>query len=334
MPDIITHYIFGLDTAHNIKQSPLNKILKEKKDLFLIGLQGPDPFYYHHFKQKDSKAYIASKMHSEKTGDFLVSALCYMKKFEVDSNEFNECMSYLSGFICHYILDSMAHPYIFYLGGRHLEELPDTHKYIGLHKKLEVAIDTILCEEKFNMKSSSFKVHKHILKDLTIPVSILGLFDDTLFLLYGINNGGQIFKEAYKDTRTYYKLTYDYFGAKKAFMNAASPLAPKGLAPYLSTFSYFNCVNPIYDYMNHNKKVWLHPVTGNVYTFSFYDILRNANKKSILLLLAAYDFAISKISADDFRVYLPNISYLTGLSTEDTRPMKYISSDYTKISMQ
>ena len=47
MPDIITHYIFGLDTAHNIKQSPVYKVLKEYKDLFLIGLQGPDPPYYH-----------------------------------------------------------------------------------------------------------------------------------------------------------------------------------------------------------------------------------------------------------------------------------------------
>ncbi|ADZ85369.1 zinc dependent phospholipase C family protein [Cellulosilyticum lentocellum] len=331
MPDIITHYIFGLDTAHNIKQSPLYKVLKENKDLFLVGLQGPDPIYYHRLKQKDSKAYIATKMHAEKTGDFLVSALCYMKKFEVDSKEFNECLSYLSGFICHYILDSMAHPYIFHLGGRYIEDMPETSKYKGVHKKLEVAIDTILCEEKFNMKSSKFKVHKHILKDLHIPDSITGLFDDTLFLLYGINNGGQTFKEAYKDTRTYYKLTYDRIGAKKALVNMASPVTPKGLSPFLATFSYYNCVNPLYDYMNRSKKVWLHPVTGNVYTFSFYDILRNANKKSTLLLLAAYDFATSKISADDFRLYLPNISYLTGLSTEDTRPMKYISPDYSRI---
>lgn len=329
MPDIITHYIFGLDTAHNIKNTALYPILKENRDLFLIGLQGPDPIYYHHLRKKDHKAYVASKMHTEKTGDFLVSALCQIKKYELNSPEFCQGLSYLSGFICHYILDSMAHPYIYYLGGRYVEDAPDTRKYMGLHKKVELAIDTILYQERFATKSSHFKIHKNILKNISIPKCILTMFDETLFLNYGINGGGTIFKESYDDIRTYYKMTYDRFGTKKAMASLVTPLLPKSTTPLVSTFSYYNCLNEDFDYMNKNKRVWLHPVTGNVYTFSFYDILRNANKKSTSLLQAAYDFATSQISAEDFRMLLPNISYLTGLPTDDTRPMKYISNYYT-----
>lgn len=331
MPDIITHYIFGLDTVQNLKNSPLYPCLKEYKDLFLIGLQGPDPIYYHHLRKKDNKAYISSKMHTEKTGDFLVSALCQIKKYEVSSEEFNEGLSYLSGFICHYILDSMAHPYVFYLGGRYLEDVPETHKYMGLHRKIELAIDTVLCKERFSMKSSDFKVHQHILKSIELPKSLISMFDETLFLNYGITNGGQIFKDAYEDTRTYYKLTYDRFGTKKILAKMALPVISKSLSSFADSFSYHNCLKPDFDYMNRSKRVWLHPVTGNVYTFSFYDILRNANKKSTTLLQAAYDFATSHITADEFRVLLPNISYLTGLPTEDTRPFKYISNEYSKL---
>jgi len=325
MPDVITHHIFGLDTAQNLKNTALYPHIKEHKDLFAIGLQGPDPIYYHHLRKKDHKAYIASKMHTEKTGDFLISALCQIKKYDSDSIEFSQGLSYLSGLICHYILDSMAHPYIFYLGGRYLEDVPETHKYIGLHKKIELAIDTILCEERFSLKSSNFKIHKKILKNIEIPECIINMFDETLFLNYGINGGGKIFKDAYEDIRTYYKITYDRFGTKKAMASFASPLLPKSMAPFMGTFSYYNCMSPGVDYMNRRKQVWLHPVTGNVYTFSFYDILRNANKKSTSLLQAAYDFALSQISAEEFRTLLPNISYLTGLSTDDTRPMKYFS---------
>lgn len=327
MPDIITHYIFGLDTAHNIKQSPLYKIIKEHKNMFLIGLQGPDPLYYHRLHMKDSKSSIGTKMHTEKTGDFLVSALCQIKKYDIASNEFNEGLSYLSGFMCHYILDSMAHPYVFYLGGKYIDGVPDTYKYKGLHKKIEMAIDTILCEETFALKASKFKVHKHILKNIPMPDSIINLYDETLFLLYGISNGGTIFKESYEDTRTYFKLTYDMLGTKKALAHITAPILPKRLVPFLSHFSYYNCVDPDIDYMNRHKKVWLHPVTGNVYTFSFYDIIRNAMKKSTLLLLTTYEFATGKLSAEDFRVFLPNISYLTGLPTDDVRPMKYIKKD-------
>lgn len=332
MPDIITHYIFGLDTAHNIKQSPLYDILKEHRDIFLIGLQGPDPIYYHNLALKNSKSSIASRMHSEKTSDFLISAICHAKKYDTHSIEFRQCMSYLSGFLCHYILDSMAHPYIFYLGGRYIASDPETHKYQGLHKKIELAIDSILCEEKFGIKASHFKIHKHILKNIQIPQSILHLYDETLFLLYGISGGGKIFKKAYNDTRTYFKVSYDTLGTKKAFGNALSNLLPRKISAYASTFSYFHCVRPGVDYLNTNKHVWLHPVTGNVYTFSFYDILRNATKKSTSMLLLAYDFAIGDVSSEDFRSHLPNVSYLTGLPTNDTRPMKYISPHYQDFS--
>ena len=202
---------------------------------------------------------------------------------------------------------------------------------MGLHRKVELAIDTILCEERFSIKSSNFKIHKTILKNIPIPTCITAMFDETLFLNYGINGGGIIFKEAYEDIRTYYKLTYDRFGTKKAFAYLISPLLSNSTAPFVGSFSYFNCINPTFDYMNKNKCVWLNPVTGNVYTFSFYDILRNANKKSVTLLQSALDFALSQISAEDFRALLPNISYLTGLSTDDTRPMKYISSEYSSL---
>ena len=331
MPDVITHYIFGLDTAHNLKNTLVYPYLKENRDLFLIGLQGPDPIYYHRLRNKDNKSFIASKMHTEKTGDFLVSALCQIKKYDIHSKEFGEGLSYLSGFICHYILDSMAHPYIFYLGGRYIEDAPDTHKYLGLHRKIELAIDTILCEERFNKKSCEFKVHKMILKDIVIPPSIISLYDETLFLNYGINAGGTLFKESYHDVRIYYKMTYDRFGTKKTLAHMISPLFPKSIASFTDAFSYFNCLNPTFDYMNKSKHVWLHPVTGNVYTFSFYDILRNAHKKSAMLLQSAYDFVTSEISSEDFRGLLPNISYLTGLPTEDNRPMKYIYSEATSL---
>ena len=330
MPDIITHYLFGLDTTQNLKQSPIYKIIKENKNLFLIGLQGPDLMYYSTLPPKQSKAPIGLKMHTEKTGDFVLSLLSHLKRYDTSSKEFQENLSYISGFMCHYILDSMAHPYIFYLGGRY-DETPDTIKYETLHKKIELAIDTLLLEQKFDLKAHRFKIHHHILKNITLPYSILSMYDEAMFLIYEINNGGNIFSKAFKDARNYFLLTYDTLGAKKMLAEAATPFLPKHLNVLKSSFSYHDCVNPDIDYMNVQKTVCRHPVTGNLYTFSFNDILRNAIKKSTLLLQAAYDFSISKLSTEDFAELMPNISYLTGLPTSDTRPMKYISPDYGRL---
>jgi hypothetical protein len=232
--------------------------------------------------------------------------------------------------MCHYILDAMAHPYIFYLGGKY-DDTPDTAQYKTLHKKIEIAIDSLLLEQKFGLKAHQFKIHHHILKKSDIPYSILSMYDEALFLVYDINNGGNIFQKSYNDARNYYMLTYDILGAKKLLVGATSPLLPKFLNTIKLSFSYHNCVNPSIDYMNDNKKVWRHPVTGNLYTFSFNDILRNAMKKSTFLLQAAYDFTTFKMPLEEFKELLPNTSYLTGLPSTDSRPMKYVSPDYIKL---
>ncbi len=67
MPDIMTHYFFGLDTTQNIKQLPLYKTIKDHRNVFFVGLCGPDPMYYHHLLSKGNYSYIASLVHAENT---------------------------------------------------------------------------------------------------------------------------------------------------------------------------------------------------------------------------------------------------------------------------
>lgn len=323
MPDTITHYLFGLDQAKNIIDSPLYKMIKDNRNLYFIGLQGPDPMYYHAPYKKHNHFKVASLMHQDHTGYFLSSALCFAKK-HIDTPElFNPCMAYISGLICHYALDITAHPYIFYLGGRYRLDDPSTTKYQGLHKRIEVAIDALLLEEKFDRKAHTFKIHKHILKNLSLPPIILELYEELLFSIYAIPNGGQIFKHSYEDFRNYFRITYDRTGLKRSLAVTAMPLLPPSIATLAPTFSYHDCVDEFTDYLNTKKAVWLHPVTGNVYTYSFHDLLRNAHKLATTLLLGAYSFINSEISLEELEMLLPNLSYLTGLRTSDTRPMQY-----------
>lgn len=327
MPDIITHYLFGLDTTNTIKSSPIYKLIKDHRSLFFIGLQGPDPMYYHAPYKKTNHSDIGKLMHTEKTGEFLISALSYTKKL-INTPDFEPCMSYVSGLLCHYVLDSMCHPYIFHIGGRYQKDDDSTRKYQGLHKKIELAIDALLLEEKFNMDAHSFKIDKHILKQQSIPPVILDMYEETLFGVYAVPNGGTIFKQSYADFRSYYKLTYDKLGIKKTFARSVSPMLPKAISSHVNTFSYHKCVDEFSNYLNSNKEVWLHPVTGNVYTFSFKDLLHNALKRSSALLIAAYAFTGSELTYDELQSYLPSISYLTGLPVEDDRPMTYFSDKF------
>ena len=323
MPDTITHYLFGLDQAKNLIDSPIYKIIKDNRNLYFIGLQGPDPLYYHAPYKKQNYFPIASLMHQSHTGYFLSSALCFAKKSLAKPDVFEPCMAYICGLICHYVLDITCHPYIFYLGGRYNPEDPTTFKYQGLHKQIELAIDALLLQEKFNRNANSFKVHKHILKDTTIHPAILDLYEELMFSIYAIPNGSQIFSASYHDFRNYFALTYDRLGIKKGLASVATSILPKHIAPLATNFSYHDCVDEFTDYLNVKKAIWLHPVTGNVYTYSFHDLLRNAHKLASKLLLGAYSFIQSEITLEQLEELLPNLSYLTGLKTSDGRPMQY-----------
>ncbi|MHC1749745.1 MAG: zinc dependent phospholipase C family protein [Cellulosilyticaceae bacterium] len=331
MPDVITHYLFGLDTSKKLKSSPLYKIIKDNKNVFFIGLQGPDPMYYHRLYKKNSYSYVATLLHNEKPADFLIECVNYAKTYKDNPDIFNPCMSYISGLICHYVLDFTTHPYIFYLGGHFIPDQEETHSYAGLHKKIEVAIDSLLLEEKFGLQADAFKIHKHILKDIAIPDGILKMYDDILLSVFDITGGGKILSLSYPDYRNYFKLTYDRMGTKKFLGASFGGLLPKQLVPFASSFSYHKCYSPYADYMNSTKKVWLHPITGNVYTFSFKDLMHNAEKLASALLLKSYDFVDDKITIEDFTTDFPNLSYTTGLLPTDTRPMKYVSPDYVKL---
>lgn len=101
MPDIVVHTKFGAEVAERME-------LDIDRDIYNFGLLGPDPYLFYRwfvppFRNRVNR--YSSVMHRERTGDFLTELARRAK-------ESREVLSYLCGFLCHYALDSTAHPYI------------------------------------------------------------------------------------------------------------------------------------------------------------------------------------------------------------------------------
>lgn len=296
MPGPITHYLFGLETSKHIKPLPVYKIIKQNRSLYLLGLQGPDPIKYYATK-KSNLSYICTLMHTDKTRDFILSALTYIKNLNPDSEEYNECLSYMCGFICHFVLDYMLHPYIYYISGK--EPLH--------HQKVELGIDAEFLKEKFDLDAKHLKINKHVLKDIDLNLNICKLYGETLLAIYNVEKGGDLFKASYKDMRRHYSFHLASFVSK--------------LLHSLQTLQIEENT-----YLNKQKRVWHHPVTGNVYTFSVDQIFHNAMKMCYGLLQSAYEYVYCETSYDDLKYIVPNVSYYTGMPLEDKREMKYFKS--------
>lgn len=105
MPAGYTHYQFGQDLLCQMQNQELKKMILKHKDLFNIGLHGPDIFFYHrpyYFKDKLNR--YGKNMHHTMAAPFFNQARQHIE------NE--DQLVYILGFICHYLLDSRLHGYI------------------------------------------------------------------------------------------------------------------------------------------------------------------------------------------------------------------------------
>ena len=125
MPTTYAHDRFGREVYEQLPAN-LKKIIRENKKLYLIGLHGPDIFFYYHPFSKNRVSDYGTFLH-EQTASVLFED--EVKKYQQSPSEAME--AYLLGFACHYLLDSTCHPYI----GKFVD-------YTGIsHAKIETSLD-------------------------------------------------------------------------------------------------------------------------------------------------------------------------------------------------
>ena len=107
MPATYAHRRFGAEIFERLPENLKNIVAKER-EVFDIGLHGPDIFFYYKVLSKNDVNRHGNEMHDEPGSAFFGPAReVYLKAENRDA-----ALSYLLGFLAHYALDSACHPYI------------------------------------------------------------------------------------------------------------------------------------------------------------------------------------------------------------------------------
>lgn len=106
MPSQYTHYRFG---AQLISQLPadIRRTCQRFRQLFDVGLHGPDIFFYHNIFVTDNAVALGHKFHGQ-TGEEFFTRVC--KRLRLEPTEAGQ--AYLYGVLAHYCLDSVCHPFV------------------------------------------------------------------------------------------------------------------------------------------------------------------------------------------------------------------------------
>ena len=154
MPGFTTHYIFGMKAYNDMPFTPLKHTIATYRWLYQLGLQGPDMFFYNIpiLRHRDYRN-VGSYMHEHKVNAFFECCLRRIGTIRSRQQQ-EEAISYLAGFINHYIADSICHPYVYGRIGYPVDAPTSMHH--GMHAHLENELDAILLWKYKKKKPSEF----------------------------------------------------------------------------------------------------------------------------------------------------------------------------------
>lgn len=107
MPSVYAHNRFGNDILELLPKNT-KSILLDHKDLYNLGLQGPDLLFFYHPVYHNYVNQLGHQIHNWKGRRFFQTAVRQIRC----QRDQDASIAYICGVACHYALDSICHPYV------------------------------------------------------------------------------------------------------------------------------------------------------------------------------------------------------------------------------
>ena len=108
MPAAYTHDRLG-QQIRTLAAGEIRRIIDTHRQLFTIGLQGPDIFFYYKPLFKNTVKEIGHHVHHESGVTFFRRAGEVVRNHSHNPTEYEAHLAYLYGFLCHFTLDVLCH---------------------------------------------------------------------------------------------------------------------------------------------------------------------------------------------------------------------------------
>lgn len=270
MASYISHY---LTAKAVIEKSPEESVIKKYPDCFILGAQGGDLLFY---AFGEFKGYGA-RTHKEKTYELFLSLLDYCRKTDKEGSA-----AYALGLLCHYALDSAAHPYVVYEAAERLTKLYPEHLKSCLHMMLETRID-VLMRERAESRGITLSLKEVIPSTERAALSLADVWSNAVNKVYGVDVPFKLLKKLPSRMYRYQSV----FLKPRSIACAVLKFAAKKLhyPAYIVGFFAPDKYDPDYDFVNFAHRSY--PVyTGSeeYLNCDYFQIVDNAVASSLRLI--------------------------------------------------
>ena len=297
MPDVVIHAVFGREVRAELSSEIAEKI----RDVpYTFALFGPDIwFMYQPWKRREGRG---RRMHTTRTGQFL-TALARRAK---NSAHPEEMFSYLAGFLCHYALDTAAHPYVVYM-----TEIRT--KIPRGHMAFEHSLDRMEME-RAGVLGEKHPITEHYYPSLRLPREIRKDIDSVFEEVYGWRNSWKALNSSWPRYRLAYRVLENPKGCFTRLAGLTGHPGMKGLAYDASPFNETDVENTAH-------AEWAHSHDESIrFTTDFGEMKLAALRNALEWITAAYRYVfLSEVSEEELSGLIGSLSYLSGLPVEDPR---------------
>jgi hypothetical protein len=285
MPALLTHDYFGEDIWARMRDQDFScsgktsALVEELRRAFLLGNQGPDPFFYtlRSFRLAKNKKF-GSLMHRERAAETLEVFRRLASRAPEPAASL--IWAYLLGFLCHFTLDSIMHPFVYAqqyaLCDAGVEGL-DWRDGSALHGYIEATLDMMLLRRRRGVGISEYNYTKDVLEAGAETLTLLDAAYRVLACeVYAVDLPFGAFSRGVKDMRLTIKALYSPRGIKRQLIGRAECLFARH--SFAQAMSPRADVGTVCDFDNREHATWANPFTRKPHTASFDELYATARK--------------------------------------------------------
>lgn len=318
MPATVTHAFFVKDIYDILPESMQKKLNQDRIKTFA---QSTDSLlFYNLLNIKDKKIRdLQHYSHQNNTQEFFINILHYMKDNKITDIDTN---SFLVGFISHYVLDSIMHPYIFYKTGLFNKNDKQTYKYNNIHHFMEIFLDNDMIKRRLKTNPYKFNITEFAFNTNKFSNTLNKTINYTFYNTFKVENMDKIYYKSLKQMKNIINVfRRDPYAIKKNIYKLIDTLTPKSCFRF-EAISYHYPLNDRHNFLNSNHETWHNPVIyGITSNESFIELYLKAIKIAKVIVCASFDYLDGK-DIDLYKIFTNN-SYLTGLNCNIKKKMKY-----------
>lgn len=325
MPNLITHKIFAEEVLKRLHHEDIIQMIKDNEQLYYIGSNGPDPLFFYgatpwNLFHDNLVSQIGNTLHCGHVNDFFRCGLDEILKQKKDDIK-TRMSVYLFGHLCHWAIDSSAHPYVYYRTG------DCTGMSLNYHHRFESVLDETMLRTYRNCSIKEYYFPDICLYNQEILQAIARIYVPTVKKLFQSDIRVYDIRKALDGWRHAQEWLYDPHHYKiDAWLGYEMLRHQKW---QMSGNIVPNHDENDFDVLNLKKEVWKHPCDHEIISNdSFPEIFEKAVRLAVKAIEVAYQYTLNEASLQALMDILQDRAYDTGMA--GFQEMKYFDIIFEK----